>query len=256
VKIATWNVNSIRVREARALAFLERHAPDVVCIQETKVVDAAFPRAPYEAAGWHVECHGQKTYNGVAVLTRAAPEHVGRGIPDGVEDGQARVLHVRVGGIDVIDVYVPNGTEVGSDKFAFKLAWLGRLRAWLDRDFDPAAPLVVCGDFNIAPEERDVHDPEAYRGQIHFHPDEHRALAHLKDWGLTDSFRLHHEEDGRYTWWDFRGGMFWKNKGLRIDYHLISAPLVPRCTGVEIDTWERKGKQPSDHAPVLATFAD
>ena len=256
MKIITWNVNSIRVRLARCLALLERHQPDVVALQETKVVDEAFPEEDFERAGYRCHVHGQKTYNGVAILVRQELDghEFARGIPDGEEDPAARVLGVEVEGVRILDLYVPNGSSVTSEKFPAKLHWLDRLQRWLDRELDPAKDWVVLGDFNIAPEDRDVHDPDAWRGQVLFHPDEHAALGRLLALGLTDAFRTLHEESGQYTWWDFRGGKFWKNEGLRIDHLLITRSLAERLEAVEIDRWERKGKQPSDHAPVLATF--
>jgi len=254
MKIATWNVNSIRVRCDRTRAFLERHQPDVLCLQETKVVDESFPAEMFTEMGYRVECFGQRTYNGVAILSREPADDVVRGIPDGEEDDQARLIAGRFGDILVVNVYVPNGTEVGSQPFAYKLRWLERLRLWLAAGELLQRPLLVCGDFNIAPDARDLYDPEGWKGHIHFHPDEHAALQGLRGLGLVDALRIHRAEAGLYTWWDFRGGMFWKDKGLRIDLLLVNEPLIPRCSSVEIDRWERKGKSPSDHAPVLATF--
>lgn len=254
MKVATWNVNSIRVRIDRLLRFLERHSPDVVCLQETKVVDETFPRETLEGLGYHVETYGQKTYNGVALLSRHQLEDVVKGFPDGVEDPQCRAISATVQGIRLVNLYVPNGSRVGSEKFEYKLRWLQRLADWLESSTSPDTPLALLGDFNIAPDDRDVYAPDEWRGKVLFHPDEHKALEVLKIWGLTDAFRLHHEEGGHYSWWDFRGGMFWKGKGLRIDLILITRPLIERCSEVEIDAWERKGKQPSDHAPVLITL--
>ncbi len=253
MKIATWNVNSIRVRLDRALAFLKRHEPDVVCLQEIKVVDEGFPEEAFREAGYQSTIFGQKTYNGVAILTRNPVQSVQRGIP-GFEDPQSRVLAVTVDGVRVVNVYVPNGSQVGSEKFDYKLRWLEQLTQWIDEDGLLETPFLICGDFNIAPDDRDVYAPDEWRGRVLFHPDEHAALAKLQGLGLVDAFRLHQEEGDHYTWWDFRGGMFWKNKGLRIDHFLINEPLIPRCKSAEIDTWERKGKQPSDHAPVLITL--
>lgn len=253
MKIASWNVNSIRSRQDRALAWLARHEPDVLAIQETKVTDDKFPRAPFEDAGYHVEVFGQKTYNGVALVSRAPAEDVVRGLPDDDEDAQRRLIAGTFGGVRVVNVYVPNGKDVESDKFPYKLDWLKRLRSFLD-GFDPSDDLVLLGDFNIAPDERDLHDPEAWRGKVHFHPKEHAALAELRDWGLTDLFRVHHEEAGRFSWWDYRRLAFPRNAGLRIDLILGTASMHAACKACDIDRDERKGKLPSDHAPVWAEF--
>lgn len=253
MKIASWNVNSIRSRHDRVVSWLERHEPDVLALQETKVVDDQFPREAIEAAGYHIALFGQKTYNGVALLSREPAQNVVCGFPDDDDDAQRRLIAGTFGGIRVVDVYVPNGQSVESDKFPFKLGWLERLRSFLDGT--PATEdLVLLGDFNIAPDQRDVHDPDAFRGQVHFHPKEHEALAHIQAWGLHDLFRLHHEEGGRYSWWDYRRLGFPRNAGLRIDLILGSASLRERCSACEIDRDERKGAKPSDHAPVWATF--
>ncbi len=254
MKIATWNVNSIRARLDRLLAWLRERAPDVVCLQETKVEDHAFPMLELEALGYHVAAFGQKTYNGVALLARRPLQDVVRGFGDSTDDGQARFVVARVDDVRVGSVYVPNGQAVGSDKFHYKLAWLARWRDWLDRHADPAAPLVLCGDMNVAPEDRDVHDPEGWRNQILCHPDERTALAEVKRWGLTDLYRHHHPAETHFTWWDYRQLSFPKNRGLRIDHVLGTAPMTARCHSVVVDREARKGKQPSDHAPVIAEF--
>ena len=256
MKIVTWNVNSIRSRLDRAVAWLEKRQPDVVLLQETKATDEQFPLEPLEAAGYHVQIHGQKTYNGVALLSKQEPKDVVRGLGDGEEEEeQARLIAGEVDGVKVVGVYVPNGQAVDSPKFPFKLRWLARLQAFLERHYAPDDTLLVLGDFNIAPDERDLYDPEAFRGQVHFHPDEHAALAELQAWGLKDLFREHEEGAGIYTWWDYRMLGFPKNKGLRIDLVLGTASAAERCRGVLVDRQERKGKKPSDHAPVF-TFLD
>lgn len=255
MRLATWNVNSIRMRIDRLRAFLQRQDIDVACLQETKSRDEDFPREPFEEMGYHTVIHGQKTYNGVAILCRTAPEEVVKGIPDADPDPEARVLTVVHGGIRIVNVYVPNGSSVASEKFQYKLRWLERLRAWLAGSMTADTPLLICGDFNIAPDDRDVYDPDAWRGKVLFHPDEHRALQALRDLGLRDSFRLFHEEGGLYSWWDYRAGMFHRGNGLRIDHILISEPLVSRVRSVEIDRDERKGPKPSDHAPVIAEIS-
>ena len=252
MKIATWNVNSIRVRRERAVAWLKRHDPDVVCLQEIKCVDDDFPREPFESIGYHVETFGQKTYNGVAFLSKLPVDDVQRGFPsDGPED-QKRLIAATVGGVRIIGVYVPNGSSVDSEKFVYKLDWLKKLQAYLEDHATASEPLVLMGDFNIAPEERDVYDVEAFRGQVHFHPKEHAALQAMTNWGLSDLYRLHTEEAGNYSWWDYRQLGFPKNKGLRIDLVLGTEAITDRCVSCEIDRQERKGKKPSDHAPVVA----
>jgi len=252
MKLVSWNVNSIRVREARLLRLLEAARPDVVCLQELKVTNEAFPFEALREAGYHAAVHGQKTYNGVAIVSRLEPTEVERGFGDGEDDAQARLVAARVAGVHVACVYVPNGGEVGSEKWAYKLGWMKRLRAWLDRRFASADPVALCGDFNVAPEDRDVHDPEAWEGSVLTHPDARRALQDVRGFGLVDSFRLHHDEPGFFSWWDYRMLGFPKNRGLRIDHIDLSAPLAERCRAASIDRNERKGKQPSDHAPVIA----
>ena len=254
MRIATWNVNSIRARLDRLTAWLARHSPDVLCLQELKASDEAFPFEAVERSGYHAAVSGQKTYNGVAILARAAPSEIVRGFGDDVEDAQARLIAATVQGVRVLSVYVPNGAEVGSDKWAYKLAWLRRLRRFLERDCHADRPLALCGDLNIAPEARDVHDPEHWEGSVLFHVDLRAAFADLCAWGLADSLRLHHQEGGLYSWWDYRMLAFPKNAGLRIDHVLVTRPLAAVSTAVVIDRNERKGKQPSDHAPVLADF--
>lgn len=253
LKITTWNVNSIRSRLDRVLDWLERRDPDVVALQETKVVDDAFPREAFEERGYRVEAYGQKTYNGVALISRAPPEGVVRGFGDDPDEDR-RLIAATVEGVKVVCVYVPNGQSTDSPKFPYKLEWLARLEAFL-RDYTaPDEPLVLLGDFNIAPEDRDVHDPEAWRGKVLFHPKEHEALARLKAFGLEDLFRLHEEGDGLFTWWDYRQLGFPMNKGLRIDFLLGTKPMADRCEKVVIERDERKGRKPSDHAPVTGYF--
>jgi exodeoxyribonuclease-3 len=256
MKIATWNVNSIRARMERLRAWLTAQAPDVICLQETKVEDKAFPSEELESLGYRVAAHGQKTYNGVAVLARQPLEDIVRGFGDEVEDAQARFLVARVGGFRVGSLYVPNGQAVGTDKFAYKLAWLARLRAWLAAQAEASQPLVLCGDINIAPEDRDVYDPEAWRDQVMCHPQERAALTEVRRWGLVDVFRQLHPEPGLYTWWDYRQLGFPKNHGLRIDHILCTEAMAARCRSVVIDREARKGQTPSDHAPVVAEFDD
>jgi exodeoxyribonuclease-3 len=254
MQIATWNVNSVRARLPRLVPWLEEHQPDVLCLQETKVVDELFPREYLEDQGYNVEVFGQKTYNGVAILARHGIEAVVRGFPDDAEDAQKRVIGCQVEDFLILNLYVPNGSAVGSDKYAFKLDWLQRLRRFLDEHYDPADQLVVTGDFNITFDDRDVHDPEAWRDKVHCSPAEREALAEVMAFGLHDALRKHTDEAGIYTWWDMRGGAFHKGEGLRIDHFLVSAPALGSCTAVTVDRDARKGKSPSDHAPVVATF--
>lgn len=256
MQVATWNVNSIRQRQERVLAWAARQGPDLVALQETKVPDEDFPRAAFEAAGWQVACFGQRTYNGMAFLSRQPLADVQRGLPGEAPDAQRRLLAATLGGVRVVNVYVPNGEAVESEKFAYKLEWLGRLESYLAGELARGLPLLLLGDFNIAPEDRDVHDPEAWRGQVLFHPREHAALARICALGLADLYRQHHAEPGRYTWWDYRALAFPKDRGLRIDLVLGNAAAAARCTACEIDREERKGEKPSDHAPVRVTLRD
>ena len=251
MKIATWNVNSVRARLERVLGWLASAQPDVACLQETKVVDADFPVEAFHAAGWRVAVHGQKTYNGVAIVAREEPKDVVRGMGDGDPDVQARLLAATVGGVRLVDVYVPNGQEVGSEKYAYKLSWLARLRAFLDSNFKPSDPLVVCGDWNIAPDDRDVWDPAKWKDQCLFSDAEKAALKQVQGFGLEDALRLKHEDAGLFTWWDYRMGAFHRGWGLRIDHLMITASIAARLRAVTIDREARKGEQPSDHAPVV-----
>jgi exodeoxyribonuclease III len=251
MKVATWNVNSIRAREERLLRWLAKHQPDVLCLQELKVTDDAFPHLSVQAIGYHAAVHGQKTYNGVAVLARTEPAEVERGFGDGGDDEQARLVAARVGPVHVVSAYVPNGQEVGSEKWGYKVEWLKRLRAWLDRRFAKTDLVALCGDFNVAPEARDVYDPAEWEPSVLFHPEARAALEHVRAWGFVDAFRLHNQAPGLYTWWDYRMLGFPKGRGLRIDHVFLSEPLAARCTAARIDRDERKGKQPSDHAPVV-----
>jgi exodeoxyribonuclease-3 len=254
MKIATWNVNSITVRLERLVAWLARHQPDALCLQETKLVDEKFPFAALEDAGYQAAAWGQKTYNGVAILARSPIEEVERGFGDAGLDAQARLLSARVDGVRIFSVYVPNGGEVSSDKWAYKLDWLRHLRAHLDARFKPADPVVLCGDFNVAPDERDVARPAAWADSVLFHPEARKSLQDLLGFGLVDVFRRHCVDGGFYSWWDYRMLAFPKNDGLRIDHVFATPSLAARSVAASIDRQERKGKQPSDHAPVIAEF--
>jgi exodeoxyribonuclease-3 len=252
MRIVTWNVNSVRARLPRVLEFLERVRPDVVCLQETKCLDEAFPLEPLEEAGWSCATFGQKTYNGVAILARGRIEDVVRGMDDGVEDPEARVISAQVGDVLVVNAYVVNGQEVGAEKYRYKLEWLNRLRDFTARRLALEEKGVLCGDFNVTFDDRDVHDPALWHEKILCSTPERRALAGLTALGLKDAFRKFHEEGGHYTWWDFRTRGYQRKAGLRIDHHLVTPPLYAALTGCTIDLAAREGEAPSDHAPVVA----
>jgi exodeoxyribonuclease-3 len=251
--IASWNVNSLRVRLPHLEQWLAATPVDVLGLQETKLPDADFPGADLGRLGLAGAWHGQKTYNGVALLAREPLADVARGIPD-YGDGQARVIAATVRGVRIVDVYVPNGQAVGSDKYAYKLDWLGRLNGYLKAELQRFALLAVMGDYNIAPEDRDVHDPKAWEGQVHVSPGERAALAGLEALGLEDVFRRFEQPEKSFSWWDYRAAAFRRNAGLRIDLVLASAALAARCRACRIDAAPRRWERPSDHAPVLATF--
>ena len=254
MRIATWNVNSLRVRLPQVLAWLNIHSPDVLAIQETKLADADFPLETIQEAGYQAAFSGQKTYNGVAILSRTPVADVVKGIP-GMEDEQRRVLGGSFGEVRVLDLYVPNGAFVGSTKYEYKLAWLTKLTEHLKEELRRHPKLVVLGDFNIAPEEPDVYNPKAWEGQVLFSEPERAAFRRLLDLGLHDTFRRFEQGSGYYTWWDYRTRAFGRNHGLRIDHILTSPELYDTCTACVIDKAPRGWEQPSDHAPVLAEIA-
>ena len=251
--VATWNVNSLRVRLPHLTEWLAANPVDVVALQETKIPDEDFPRAEIEALGLQVAYSGQRTYNGVAILARPACEDVVAGIP-GFVDEQKRVLAATVSGVRVIDVYVPNGQEGGADKYAYKLGWLEALRGYVAAELSRHPRLVVLGDFNIAPEDRDVHDPKAWEGSVHVSEPERAALRALQATGLSDCFRLFEQPDKSYSWWDYRKMAFRRNAGLRIDLILASSEMAGKCAESRIDREPRRLERPSDHTPVLARF--
>ena len=251
MKIATWNVNSLRVRLPHLLDWLAAAQPDVVGIQETKCVDAQFPFAEIEAAGYQVVHNGQKTYNGVALLSRHPLQAVSRDIP-GFEDEQKRVIAATVNGVRVINVYVVNGQALGSEKYAYKLRWLAALRDYLAAELQTHPQLAIFGDFNIAPAAEDTHDPAVWEGEILCSEPERAAFRALLDLGLSDSFRQFSQPPASFTWWDYRQAAFRRNMGLRIDHILLSSPLQARCSACAADTAPRKLERPSDHAPVIA----
>ncbi len=252
MRVVTWNVNSIRARRERLVAFLERQQPDVVCLQELKCEQKELDALELAATGYQLAATCQKTYNGVAILSKLPLEQVSVGLGDGEsEEGQARLIAATVSGVRVYSAYFPNGQTVGSDKWAFKLRWMERLRAHLDRVARPDQPLALCGDFNVAPEPIDVHAPEEWESTVLYHPEVREKLRHVQAFGLVDAFRLKRPEPGLYSWWDYRMLSFPKGKGLRIDHVWVTEPLAKRVVAASIDRDERKGKQPSDHAPVI-----
>lgn len=252
-KVASWNVNSLRVRLDHVLQWLEVNQPDVVGLQELKLPDEQFPVDAFTKVGYHAVFAGQKTYNGVAILSKLPPTEVSRGIP-GYDDPQQRVIAATVGPCRVVDVYVPNGESVGSDKFQYKLAWLEALRSTVRDELKRYPRLALIGDFNIAPQDRDVHDPDAWREKILCSTPERNALNALLELGLRDTFRLFDQPEGVYSWWDYRMAAFRRNLGLRIDLILASGPAAEACRIALVDKAPRKLERPSDHAPVVAEF--
>jgi exodeoxyribonuclease-3 len=253
MRLATWNVNSLKVRLPHLTDWLAKAQPDIVCLQELKLEDAKFPRAEVEAAGYQAAFSGQKTYNGVAILSRTGLSDVSIGMP-GFADEQKRVIAATVGGIRSVCVYCPNGQSVGSEKYDYKLRWFAALKEYLAAELKQHPQLAVAGDFNVAPEDRDVHDPKAWEGQVLVSDAERAALRALAALGLADSFRLFEQPEKSFSWWDYRMLGFRRNAGLRIDHILVSPELAKRCTGGSIDKEPRKLERPSDHAPVIAEF--
>ncbi|MEO5933573.1 MAG: exodeoxyribonuclease III [Duganella sp.] len=253
MKLATWNVNSLNVRLPHVMNWLAENPTDVLCLQETKLTDDKFPASIIEAAGYHVVYSGQKTYNGVAILSKLPITDVVRNNPR-FDDPQQRILAATIDGMRVVCAYVPNGQSVGSEKYEYKLGWLSAFHDWIKEEAALHPHLAVVGDYNIAPEDRDVHDPAAWEGMVHVSEKERAALTRLLDIGLTDSYRLFEQPEKSFSWWDYRGLGFRLNKGLRIDHILLSPALVARCSACVIDRAPRKLEQPSDHAPVIATL--
>ena len=248
MKIATWNVNSLKVRLPHLLDWLASEQPDAVCLQELKCEDKAFPLAEIEAAGYHAVFNGQKTYNGVAILSKLLPQDVQRDIP-GFADEQKRIIAATIGDVRVISAYVVNGQAVGSEKFAYKMDWLAALTAWVQDELTRHPKLVLAGDYNIAPEDRDAH-PD-WKDEIHVSAPERKAFRRLLDLGLADAFRLFEQPEKIYSWWDYRMMAFRRNFGMRIDHLLLSQALVPQATRCWVDKAPRKLERPADHAPVL-----
>jgi len=255
VKLATWNVNSLRVRLPQVCDWLARVQPDVLCLQETKVTDEECPVASLRDAGYHVLHSGQKSYNGVAILARAPIEEPSVAAP-GLDSGQKRYAAATVSGVRVLSIYVPNGEAVTSVKYTFKLQWLAALRAHIAQELARFPLLAVVGDFNVAPEERDVHDPRLWQNSVLFSEPERAALRAVLDAGLVDVFRRFPQPPCSFTWWDYRQGAFRRNLGLRIDHILCSSGLAARCLSCNVDTAPRALERPSDHAPVIAEFGD
>lgn len=254
MQLATWNVNSLAVRLPQVLDWLGQHQPEVVVLQETKLTDDKFPHAEFAQAGYAAQWFGQKTYNGVALLSKTPAEDVVRNIP-GFADEQARVIAGTVGDLRVIGAYFPNGQAPGTDKFEYKMRWMRSLRDWVREELARHPKLVLMGDYNIAPEDRDVYDPVAWAGQIHCTPEEREQFRQLLALGLHDAFRLFEQPPKSWSWWDYRNLAFRKNQGLRIDHILVSEALKPSVTACTIDKTPRKNERPSDHAPVVAVIA-
>ncbi|MEW6727127.1 MAG: exodeoxyribonuclease III [Bacillota bacterium] len=255
LKAASFNVNSIRARLELVLDWLARERPDVLCLQETKVEDGDFPLQELQRAGYNAVFKGQKSYNGVAVVSPHPLEEVRTGIGDWAEPGEARLIAVAVRGLPVVNTYIPQGRDPKSEMFAYKLRWIRSLRDYFDRRFRPDEPLLWTGDFNVAPEPADVYDPVRLNGRIGYHPQERKALQEVKDWGFVDVFRRHVKEGGHYTFWDYRvPGLFERNKGWRVDHIWATAPLAERSLRAWIDVEPRKLPRPSDHTFIVAEF--
>ena len=257
MRIATWNVNSLKVRLGRVEEWLAYAQPDVVCLQETKLSDATFPHMAFSALGYESVHHGFGQWNGVAILSRVGIEDPVYGFAETLEaDTDSRLITATCGGVRILSVYVPNGRALDDPHYQYKLSWLDRLRHHLDLTADPNQPVAVCGDFNVAPDDRDVWDPAAFVGSTHVSKPERDALVHLEGWGLQDAFRLQYDQDGLYSYWDYRAGDFHQHRGMRIDLMLVSKPLAERLSWAIIDRNARKGKLPSDHAPVVIDVVD
>ena len=254
MKLATWNVNSLKVRLPQVVEWAGKHRPDVLCLQETKLQNDQFPAAEIRAVGYEPLANGQKTYNGVCIVSRGPPSETITEIP-GFEDPQKRVLAATIGGIRIINAYVPNGESVASDKYQYKLRWLAAFRGWLQDELSRHPRLAVLGDFNVAPEERDVYDPKAWEGQVLFSEPEREAFGKLIGLGFRDAFRLFEQPERSFTWWDYRMNAFRRKMGLRIDHILLSEALAKLCTTCTIDVEPRRNERPSDHAPVIAELA-
>jgi exodeoxyribonuclease III len=277
VRIATWNVNSLKARMERVEQWLAEKSPDVLLMQETKLADEAAPEMPFSMAGYELIHHGEGRWNGVAIASRVGigdvvtnfgdgpvrrspgPEAIAEALEAEASEAsadEARMVSAVCGGVRVVSVYAPNGRALDTPFYRAKLAWFERLARWLRETQDPARPLVIGGDFNVAPEDADVYDMGDYVGATHVSPAEREAMAALREWGLVDAYRMHHPEPGKFSWWDYRAGNFHKGLGMRIDHLYVTRSLADRCTAAEIDRDARKGKLPSDHAPVYIDLED
>lgn len=254
MKIATWNVNSIAIRLEQILDWLETTETDVLCLQETKCVDEKFPLEQINDAGFNAVFTGQKSYNGVAILSRHELTDVQKNFPDDADDAPKRLIAATIENIRVVNTYIPNGTELWTDKFTFKLDWLQRLRKYFDQTCATDSDVLLCGDFNVAPDERDVWDLKTWEGKLHFTKPERAAIHHVKQWGFEDVFRKINGDERKFSWWNYREGAFFKNQGLRIDHIWTSANLAGKCVGCWIDRKPRGAERPSDHTPVVAEF--
>lgn len=254
MRIVTWNVNSVRARLDRVVTWLKAHQPDALCLQELKVTDDVFPFDAIREAGYEAAVHGQKTYNGVAILAKTAPADVMRGLGDATLDEQARFICATVDGVRVASAYFPNGGEVDGPRYPYKLAWMRGVRAWLDANVNPHEAFALTGDFNVALDDLDVAEPAYWKDSVLTHDDVREATAEIAVFGLEDVFRKHHPDGRIYSWWDYRDMAFPKNNGLRIDHVFATAPLAARSTAAWVDRDERSGKGASDHAPVVVEF--
>ncbi len=255
--VATWNINGIRSRLDRVLAWLAIRGADVLCLQEVKATTAEFPFAAFHALGYAVALNPQRSYNGVAIVSRRPFADVTLGMGDGADDPEARLISATVSGVRILSVYVPHGRRVGEEMYAHKLAFLARLRAHLDRSYTPQTPLVISGDFNVAPESKDVFAPALWRDKVHFHVDARVALKEVLAFGLVDTFRMHHTGENLFSWFDYQGrDTFERNLGLRIDHVFATRPMAERCIFSAIDRMERAAEHASDHVPVLSAFAE
>jgi exodeoxyribonuclease III len=252
--LATWNVNSINTRLPHIQEFLSNYEPDILCMQETKVVDQKFPRDAFTDRGYEIEIYGEKSYNGVAIASKQSMSSIVKGFREEIAAGSKRLIAATIGDVKVINLYIPNGQAVGSEKYHYKLEWLCALKKHIEENYTPDDQLVICGDFNIAPEDRDVYRPDEWNGSIMASDQERRHLEEIKQWGFVDVFRQHHDEPGLFTWWDYQGGAFRRNMGFRIDHIWSTTSLAEQCTAVMIAREMRKLEKPSDHAPVLAEF--
>lgn len=254
MKIATWNVNSINVRLEQLLNWLDSTKTDVICLQETKTVDANFPLEPINEAGYNAVFMGQKSYNGVAIISRHSITNVQKNFPDDNDDAPKRLIAADINGVHIVNTYIPNGTELWTDKFDFKLDWLQKLRKYFDDKCTTDSDVLLCGDFNVAPDELDVWNVKAWEGKLHFSKPERAAMYHVKQWGFVDVFRQQNGDLQEFSWWNYRMGAFQKNHGLRIDHIWTSPVLAEKCVGCWIDREPRGWERPSDHTPVVAEF--